>query len=111
MKRFWFLSLGLFALTCAANVPAASERPNIIFAIADDWGWPHASAYGDPAVKTPAFDRVAKDGFFSNTHTFRHRPVRHRATRYSQVNTIGVSDGARIYGACSTRSIGRIRIC
>ncbi len=62
MKRFWFLSLGLFALTCAANVPAASERPNIIFAIADDWGWPHASAYGDPAVKTPAFDRVAKDG-------------------------------------------------
>lgn len=49
----------------AAPDPAAAEstaRPHILFAIADDWGWPHASAYGDPAVKTPAFDRVAREG-------------------------------------------------
>ena len=39
--------------------PAA---PNILFAIADDWGWPHASAYGDPVVQTPAFDRIAREG-------------------------------------------------
>jgi len=39
-----------------------SKRPNILFAIADDWGWPHAGVYGDPVVKTPAFDRVAKEG-------------------------------------------------
>lgn len=39
-----------------------ASRPNIVFAIADDWGWPHASAYGDPVVKTPTFDRVAKEG-------------------------------------------------
>ncbi len=38
------------------------SRPNILFAIADDWGWPHAGAYGDPVVKTPAFDRIAKEG-------------------------------------------------
>ena len=25
-------------------------------------GWPHAGAYGDPVVKTPAFDRIAKEG-------------------------------------------------
>ena len=25
-----------------------SQQPNILFAIADDWGWPHAGAYGDP---------------------------------------------------------------
>ena len=40
----------------------ADERPNILFCIADDWGWPHAGAYGDPVVKTPAFDRIAKEG-------------------------------------------------
>jgi len=40
----------------------ADKRPNILFAIADDWGWPHAGAYGDPVVKTPAFDRVAAEG-------------------------------------------------
>ncbi len=40
----------------------AEERPNILFCIADDWGWPHAGAYGDEGVLTPAFDRVAEQG-------------------------------------------------
>ncbi len=38
------------------------RRPNILFAIADDWSWPHAGVYGDLVVKTPAFDRVAREG-------------------------------------------------
>jgi N-sulfoglucosamine sulfohydrolase len=37
-------------------------RPNILFCIADDWSWPHASLAGDSVVKTPAFDRVAREG-------------------------------------------------
>ena len=37
-------------------------RPHILFAIADDWGWPHAGVYGDPVVQTPTFDRVAREG-------------------------------------------------
>ena len=41
---------------------ADAARPNILFAIADDWGWPHAGAYGDPVVKTPVFDRLAREG-------------------------------------------------
>lgn len=46
---------------------AAAARPNILFCIADDWSWPHASAYGDPVVKTPVFDRIARDGvLFTN---------------------------------------------
>lgn len=36
--------------------------PNILFCIADDWGWPHAGVYGDPGVKTPTFDRLANEG-------------------------------------------------
>ncbi|MEM7394838.1 MAG: sulfatase, partial [Verrucomicrobiota bacterium] len=50
------------------KTPAVSEdgrvpgRPNILFAFADDWGWPHAGAYKDPVVKTPAFDRLAREG-------------------------------------------------
>lgn len=38
------------------------SRPNILFCLADDWGWPHAGAYGDQVVKTPVFDRIAKEG-------------------------------------------------
>lgn len=53
----------------AAAAPAPDERPNVLLAIADDWSWPHAGAYGDPAVKTPTFDRVAREGvLFRNAY-------------------------------------------
>ncbi|MDB4743113.1 sulfatase-like hydrolase/transferase [Planctomicrobium sp.] len=38
------------------------RRPNIVFCMADDWSWPHAGKLGDPVVKTPNFDRVAREG-------------------------------------------------
>ncbi|MHC4173138.1 MAG: sulfatase family protein [Planctomycetota bacterium] len=41
---------------------AAKRRPNILFCLADDWSWPHASIAGDKVVKTPTFDRVAREG-------------------------------------------------
>ncbi len=52
----------------ATNITRQSPvRPNILFAIADDWSWPHAGAYGDKVVKTPTFDRVAREGvLFTN---------------------------------------------
>jgi arylsulfatase A-like enzyme len=38
-----------------------------VFVIADDWSWPHAGVYGDRVVKTPNFDRVAREGvLFTN---------------------------------------------
>ena len=54
----------ILLITCRTAHAQAAEnrRPNILFAIADDWGWPHAGAYGDPVVKTPAFDRLAAEG-------------------------------------------------
>lgn len=42
-------------------------RPNILIAISDDQSYPHASAYGEPAVQTPAFDRVARSGVLFNS--------------------------------------------
>lgn len=41
---------------------ASKGRPNILFCLADDWSWPHASIAGDKVVKTPTFDRVAREG-------------------------------------------------
>lgn len=38
------------------------KPPNILFAISDDQSYPYASAYGTQWVKTPAFDRVAREG-------------------------------------------------
>jgi arylsulfatase A-like enzyme len=53
--------LGLLLAVALTAAPAA-ERPNILLAIADDWGWPYASAFGDPVVRTPTLDRLAREG-------------------------------------------------
>jgi len=45
---------------------SASPRPNFLLAISDDQSWPHASAYGNQSTKTPAFDRVAREGVLCN---------------------------------------------
>lgn len=37
-------------------------RPNILFLMGDDWSWPHAGALGDRTIKTPTFDRLAREG-------------------------------------------------
>jgi len=50
--------------------PPAAARPNILFALADDWGYGHAGAYGCAWVKTPTFDRIARDGvLFTQAYT------------------------------------------
>jgi len=46
----------------ARGADKSPVRPNVLFCIADDWGWPHAGAYGDPVVRTPTFDRLAREG-------------------------------------------------
>ena len=57
----------LFLLWSAvAFAQKAKPRPNILFAIADDWSFGHAGAYGCKWVKTPAFDRLAKEGILFN---------------------------------------------
>src|SRR5262249_14586159 len=49
---------------------AGAKRPNILFVIADDWSHGNAGAYGCRWIKTPAFDRVAREGaLFSNCFT------------------------------------------
>ena len=68
MNRRLFLA-SLLLLCCAAARAETPKRPNLLFAIADDWGM-HAGAYGCDWVKTPAFDRVAREGvLFKNAFT------------------------------------------
>jgi N-sulfoglucosamine sulfohydrolase len=72
IKTFPLMKQFLFSLMITATVLFSGcrekplEKPNILFAVADDWGWPHAGVYGDPVVQTPAFDRVAGEGILFN---------------------------------------------
>ena len=62
------LVASLGSIHAYADQPA--KRPDILFAIADDWSYGHAGAYGCGWVETPAFDRVAKQGvLFTRAYT------------------------------------------
>jgi arylsulfatase A-like enzyme len=59
--------LGLFGLfdptgLAWGSAAAADGRPNILLAIGDNWSSPHAGVLGDPIVRTPVFDRIAREG-------------------------------------------------
>ncbi|MHC4483336.1 MAG: sulfatase-like hydrolase/transferase [Planctomycetota bacterium] len=47
----------------------STDRPNILFCISDDQSWVHTSINGCKAVKTPNFDRIAREGVLF-THAF-----------------------------------------
>ena len=60
------ITFTLFLLSCFLFGKDRIEKPNILFAIADDWSFGHASAYGCTWIKTPAFDRLAREGILFN---------------------------------------------
>jgi len=64
----WF-KIAVLAFCCLAGtlaVPAAgaqkSDRPNILYIMADDHAAHAISAYGSRINQTPNIDRIAKDG-------------------------------------------------
>ena len=68
-RRFFCKAVGLgISITIVSGcmnsvlVDRSNPRPNILFCIADDWGWPHAGAYGDTVISTPVFDKIAEEG-------------------------------------------------
>ena len=76
MDRLALASLIVFVTTAPI---LAADRPNVVFAFADDWGR-YASAYaeldpGGPSdlVATPHFDRVAREGVMF-THAYVNAP-------------------------------------
>lgn len=66
------LAAPALALTSSARQDRVGQ-PNILVIIADDWSHPHAGAYGDTVVKTPTFDRIAREGVVF-THAFAASP-------------------------------------
>jgi len=60
----------LFVFVNRKKTTPERKRPNILFAIMDDVTFSHMGAYGCSWVKTPNFDRIAKNGLlFKNAYT------------------------------------------
>ena len=68
MKQLPILPSLLFSTTLLTQAGAVT-KPNILFVISDDQSYPYATAYGCKFVKTPAFDKVAREGvLFTNAY-------------------------------------------
>lgn len=59
----------IFAAVCLSqlvNAQTNTQRPNILFCIADDASMKSFGAYGDTFVKTPSIDSIAQEGVVFN---------------------------------------------
>ena len=61
-RRFLRALLGLGLLPSAPAAAAVREQPNILLLLADNWSYAHSSFAGDRTVRTPHFDRLAREG-------------------------------------------------
>ena len=57
-------TLGLLAIlaTGASSLQAAESLPNIIFLLTDDQRWDTLGVNGNPIIRTPNLDRLAREG-------------------------------------------------
>jgi arylsulfatase A-like enzyme len=68
MKLFIWIGLSLLISYAwllrppAANPAVAPDRPNVLFILTDDQGWGDLSLHGNPFLKTPNIDRLARSG-------------------------------------------------
>ena len=59
---FAFSLLHTELLRAASRVPIRSDKPNIIYLLADDLGYAELGCYGQTKIKTPHIDRLAAEG-------------------------------------------------
>ncbi len=111
-----FLVRFILALIVCASCPsraAESGRPNILFIIFDDWnGSTHAGAYGCDWIKTPNFDRVAREGvLFKNAFTSNPKCSPCRASILTGRNTWQLKEAVSHGGYFPGGLRGRIPTC
>ncbi|MEM8889220.1 MAG: sulfatase, partial [Bacteroidota bacterium] len=106
LRSIYLLLLLIFAsLSCKETATEKlSPQPNILFCIADDWSYPHAGAYGDKIVRTPNFDRIAKEGYlFMNAFTASPSCSPSRASILSGQEMWRLEEGGLLFGALSSK--------
>jgi arylsulfatase A-like enzyme len=99
MKTSKFLFFAITALVVFGCTAKKQSPPNILFCISDDQSFPHAGAYGCDWVKTPAFDRIAKEGLlFTNAYTCNAKCAPSRAAILTGRNSWQLEEAASHVG-------------
>ena len=62
MRKMLGVAGWLCIVFASALADEGSKRPNVVLIIADDMAWDDCGAYGNPKVRTPNIDRLAREG-------------------------------------------------
>ncbi len=80
------------------------KRPNILLLIADNWAYPHASAYGGTQPRTPTFDSLARQGvLFHNAFAPNPSCSPSRSSLLTGQQTHRLGAAANLYGNLDAR--------
>ncbi len=98
MTRRKWLSGTAAGMTAMAGAGKAT-RPNILLILGDNWHAKHAGIQGDPVVRTPAFDRLAREGILF-TRAFGTTPScsPSRASLLTGQSSHRLGEGANLWG-------------
>lgn len=58
----WSVALATACLSAVAEAATETKKPNIVFILIDDMGWPDLGCYGHKFHETPVIDRLAAQG-------------------------------------------------
>jgi arylsulfatase A-like enzyme len=62
MRRLALVTLCCGSMVVSSRAADGPPRPNVVLIIADDLGWDDCGAFGNPNVRTPHIDRLAREG-------------------------------------------------
>ena len=110
------------SLSVLSQQPSSDRRPNIIFIFADDLGWGDLGCYGNPDIKTPNIDRLARQGtlfsqFYVNSGVCSpsrtafmtgHYPARHRIHGHISTEEQNAQRGMPNFLAPETHTVTRL---
>lgn len=69
MNRFCYLAVALAWLAPSIGVGAdPTRKPNIVFILADDFGYGGLGFHGQKQIRTPNLDRMATEGMRFTQH-------------------------------------------
>lgn len=96
--NFLFILLSILLIT-ESLLARKIARPNVLFCISDDQSWLHTSIAGDPVVKTPNFDRIAREGIlFPNSFANAPSCSPSRASILTGRNFWELEEGGLLFG-------------
>jgi N-sulfoglucosamine sulfohydrolase len=104
MRTALLLASGVLLASTAGTVQPPPSAPNILVIVADDWSHPHAGAYGDKVVKTPTFDRIAREGvLFRNAFAAAPSCTPSRASLLTGRAVHQLEEGGNLWGFLPTK--------